>query len=1125
MDTETNLEATQAPPSLLSRQEDIILAERRATVSVYLVCRVLIEIFNQSSLAAITPEMAERLEDIVFGQLKTVDADQISASPLRMANWRIYGQLLGIMSETSFSSVSGRYLSELERYQKEEVVRGASKEIDAKAELLVLGMRHLRIKTYPEEAWNRSCDFMRSLARLFASSHGQRVKQAYCYIIEKLLLPMASNPACDLSLPRWKDFLDTITPRLSQMLPKPRHWSFVFPLHTLLLCVSSKEVFSAQWLSLALSLPAKLKDRPTRSLALQALCRLLWTYLYRYPDSPPVVLRRVDDIVKVALPGGRKTYLTAEPAVAEPLIQFIRMIGFKLQDLCFRSIVFPLINSDLFLSGKELKIEQMEPEKMAIGIRSFLAIMSDLETGDKLYPPFPVEPTPTPMMDALSSGNVSRPQLLADPKLRSIPVKKDTLSRPVDTTKLGDVAKDYYIKFCEILGKITILCDNTFGGQAALDEKFSGLTPKTPISEAFSFSRRDDHSAGLDPKQGYYDLLHVAVQALPRCLSDHIPFNSLINLLCTGTAHVQANIATSSAQSLKSIARQLHAQQVTIGFARFIFNFDARYSTMSDEGMLGPDHIESTLRLYVELLRIWIDEITQRTKDAAVELPEKNGNGSRGVQLDLSSVFAYVEEIEAHGLFFLCSQSRRVRAFAITVLRLVTEFDTALGKENTRIIRILERDSEHIMNLNDESLTVAERSRLQKGKRRSLSHNTLIELCGSEVSYDSTLWAKVFPNIIRLSFKTCPFAVTLAREIVCARLMHMHRSITALAESPRAPHLTTFDLVAGRAGGTRSTSVAEVLTEQWKLYLVMACTTINSTGAQSQSQLANAQHARKQSKPAPHGQDKIGSARALFAFVIPLLSASLDSIRNAIVAALGSINKNVYRTLLESLQYAVTTCNEEAKIRIGAHHRTPSSPKRNRKTDRLRTEVTHVYKLTSHFLKEPEVFNDDWIVNNLLTYTRDLRIFLSDLEVQNDWEHQRLRFHYCGLMEELFEGIQRTKEPVRWMPFESRKSAFSLMEDWCGYSPNQAQISQREDTMRKLAIAQQHETGEIRNTAAGMEIEKKNLRAAALSAMASLCVRKPHLSCSMRKMPNNHGNIFLGWANKHNYGKRLYSTV
>lgn len=1077
-----------SPNNILSRHDDVVLAERRATVSVYLVCRVLIEIFNQSSLASITLDMADRLEDIVFSQLKSVDPDQIAASPLRMANWRIYCELLGIMSENSFTSVTHRFLSELDRHQKEEAHRGPSKDGDAKCELLILGMRHLRIST-SQEMWSKSCDFMRSLGRLFANAHGQRIKQAYCYIFEKLLLPVAGNPGCDLSLPKWKEFLDLVQPRLGQMLTKPRHWAAAFPLHVLLLCVSPREVFAPQWLSVIQGLPARLKERLTRGPAHQAMCRLVWTYFFRFSEPPTATLRKIEEVARIAIPGGKRTYLTTEAATAEPLIQLIRMIGFKHPDLCFRNIIFPLINSDLFLSGKDLKIEQMEPEKMVIGIRSFLAIMTDLENCDQMCPPFPTGSIPNPFTDISTTTHLQRSQFLADPKLQSSTENRDpAASRAVNTSKLSANTKEYHARFCEILGKITLLCDNAFGGQAALDEKFGGTTPKTPITEAFSFGRRDDHVSAADQKQAFYDLLHVAVQALPRCLSDHIPFNSLINLLCTGTAHVQSNIAVSSAESLKAIARQSHAQQVTIGFARFIFNFDARYSTMSDEGMLGPGHIESTLRLYVQLLGIWIEEIKQKTKGASTESGDKSGSGSRALHLDLSNILAYVEEIESHGLFFLCSQSRRVRGFAITVLRLITEFDRALGKDNTRIISILEADSQQILEVNDEQLTVAERSRVQKGKRRSASHNTLIELCSSEVSYDSTLWAKVFPNIIKISFETCPFAVTLGREIVCARLVLMHKTITSLADSPRHFYAPA-DAAQVRSLGR--SNMSEILIEQWKLYLVMACTTLNSTGAQSQSQLANAQHARKSSKGSQQSHNKISSARSLFAFVIPLLSAERDSIRSAIVAALGSINKNLYRTLLESLQYAVTTCNEEAKIRIGTHQ-SPSSPRRNRRTDRLRTEVTHVYKLTSHFLQEPEVYNDDWIVNNLVTYAKDLRIFLSDAEVQNDWEFQRLRFHYCGLVEELFEGINRTKDPPRWMPFESRKSAFSLMEDWCGYSPNQNQINQREETMRKFALARHHETGGIRNTAAAMEIEKKNLRAAALSAMASLCVSSLH---------------------------------
>jgi len=367
----------------------------------------------------------------------------------------------------------------------------------------------------------------------------------------------------------------------------------------------------------------------------------------------------------------------------------------------------------------------------------------------------------------------------------------------------------------------------------------------------------------------------------------------------------------------------------------------------------------------------------------------------------------------------------------------------------------------------------------------------MIELCSSDVSYDSTLWFKIFPNLVRISFDRCPFAMTLGREIVCARLQQMHDTITQLASNLRGPQMPMADGSPMRNLMRLGTTPPDVIIEQWKLYLVMACTTMTNAGAQTQSQLANAQHARKISnKSAQQVQEKLlaTSARQLFASVIPLLSALPITIRDAIVIALGSININLYRTLLESLQYAVTTCKEEAKLRIDKHQRTGSSPRRNRKTDLLRTEVTHVYKLTSRFLREPAVLQDEWILNNLSSYTKDLMIFLSDAEIENDWECQRLRRHYCGLTEELYQGINRTPDPSRWMAFESRKSSFALMEDWCGYSPNQSRISQREDNMRRSVLDQHQDTGERTNVTAAMEIEKKNLKTAALSAMAALCV-------------------------------------
>ncbi len=1047
------------------------------------------EIIGQSRLTYVTPEMAERLEDLIYTQLKGAELEYLEESPFKQANWNIFAQLLGVMSELNFAGVSEKFVADLEKWQRYQSVKAlATKELESKTVLVVRGMRHLRLKHEPEEAWARSCDFIQSLARCFTNVHGAPVKYAYCETFEELLLPIAAHATSELNISKWKEVTQTIRLRLSNMLTKPKHWHAAYPSMAVVLCASPTESFASLWMQLILPLQPRLKDRATRPSALRGICRLVWTYLYRTAESQSATVKKLDEVVKLVFqPGGKKSYLSTEPAVAEPLIQLIRIIGFKYQDFCFKTIIFPLMNSEQFATGKELRADNLEPERIVIGIRAFLSIMGDLERCEE--PPFPASFETEAFSEpaALSPVFANPPSSLqATPKYTTL--KEERLSRPVMTLSFGEVAKDYYVKFCKILGEITIICDNAFGGQAVLDEKFSVPTARTPMADAFSLIRRDDLQMPLDPRQGFYDLLHVAVQALPRCLSPHIPFNSLVNLLCTGTAHVQNSIATSSAQSLKAIARQAHAQQVTIGFARFIFNFDDRYSTMSDGGMLGPDHIESTLRLYVQLLQIWIEEIGQKTKRAASEPGDDN---TRGTQLDLSGVWAHVDEIESHGLFFLCSPSRRVRTFAVTVLRLITEFDTALGKDSPRIIQVLEGSPSRVIDINDDKLTLAEHSRLQRGMKCASSHGTLVELCGSDAPYDSTLWFKVFPNLIRISFELCPFAVTLTRDIICARITQMQKVVGAMADSPRDAPYSAMEVAQSKAKGRLASASPDVVIEQWKLYLIFACTTVTHPGTQhsfgSVSAQSNQQHSRKASKSSQHSNDRINSATELFSRVIPLLSAPNAAVRDAVVAGLGSINSNVYRALLESLHSAVLTCIEEAKSRLATHQRTNSSPRRNRRTDYLRTEVTHVYKLTSRFLHNSEVYEDDWVLNNLVQYTKELRLFLNDAEVQNEWGFQELRTHYCGLVEQLFEGINKTKDPIRWMPFQSRKAAFALMEDWCGYSPNQSQIRQREDDMKRAILDREYDLGNRGIVTASMEIEKRHLQTAALSAMAALC--------------------------------------
>ena len=1093
--TNGSFSAPSSPPgvqNVLLMEQNVAMAERRSGVSVYLLCRVLIEIIGQTTLKALngsdnTDNTAAKLEDVIYGQLQKAKPDDVSNSPLRRATWVIRGQLLGVMSGVRFEEVADMFIRDLEHAQKRLSIKGvAEPKLAARTAMLVQSMRWLKVRSYPEEAWEHSCDVLQILAKFFAEVHGRAMKHAYSELFEHLLLPIAATATSELNMPKWKDVLTIIQPKIAQMLSKADHWAYVFPLQAVLLCVSPAEQFAAQWLPLVTSFQPKARDRASRSHALKAICRLVWRYLYHHTEPQNAIARKLDEIVKLVFQGGKRVLISTDPAIADPLIQLIRIIGYKHQDLCFRTIVFPLMNSELF-SGPEyhLKIENLDPEKTVIAIRAFLAVMADLESGEP--PPFPRSFECDALMDPSSRSAITHRRT----KSQGFSVsagRTERLSQPVTTNNLNDITKEYYVKFCKILGQLTIICDNTFGGQAVLDEKFATQTPKTPMAEAFTFNRRDDLTNPTDLRQHYYDLLHVAVEALPRCLSPHLPINSLVNLLCTGTAHVQPCIARSSAQSLKSIARQSHAQQVTIGFARFIFNFDDRYATVSDGSLLGPGHIESTLELYVELLQIWIDDIQKRTRKAVAEPIDDEEQSSRQLPLDLSGILAHVDEVESHGLFFLCSPSRTVRAIAVNVLRLITKFDTALGKPSTRIISILEESSEEVININDERLSLAERSRLQKGLRKSNLNSALVELCSSDIAHDANLWFKVFPNLVRLSSQICLHAVALTRELVCQRLSHSYRTIGALADGSK--QISYEQPFSTRSGSRFNSSSPDIIIDQWKVHLIFACTTLTNIGgshSQPPKSSHSSQHTRKSSKSSSTSQEKIASATELFSRVVPFLSNPNSAIRSAAVTGLGATNATLYHTLLECLRPQVQICINDASERLTSHQRSVSSPRRSRTTDYLRTEITHLLSLTCHLLQDQSVSGDDYALTYLMDYAKQLRFLLSDTEIQGELKYQKLRTHFSTLVEGLYECTRKLKDSAHWMSFQARQATFALMENWCGFSPHESKLRRQEDHIRHTILDREQDPRSRGIITSAFEKEKSELQNAALSAMATLC--------------------------------------
>lgn len=127
----------------LGLRENSMVADRRSTISIYILCRVLIEVIGQTTLECVTEDMADKLEDIIFNQLRSADPDTLASSPLRMANWTLFGQLLGVMSSIDFERVTDRFFADLEK-----IANTMTKDTEAKVELIVKGMSYIKLKVH-----------------------------------------------------------------------------------------------------------------------------------------------------------------------------------------------------------------------------------------------------------------------------------------------------------------------------------------------------------------------------------------------------------------------------------------------------------------------------------------------------------------------------------------------------------------------------------------------------------------------------------------------------------------------------------------------------------------------------------------------------------------------------------------------------------------------------------------------------------------------------------------------------------------------------------------------------------------------------------------------------------------
>ncbi|KAH3676066.1 hypothetical protein WICMUC_002363 [Wickerhamomyces mucosus] len=1033
-------------------REIAIQADRKSLISIYILCRVLIEVVKQSNFEN-TNDLGDKLEEIVFSQLRQIDPILISSSIIRSANWNLFAELLGYMSERRFLSVSDRFIADLEK-----IPSNVPKEIEPSIHLLIHGMRYLKLKNYPLEDFEECADFLQSIAKFFKTTRSHSVKIAYSQVLTYILLPLAESLTAEVNHPTWSDAITSIFDVCSKIDDTNKNWLIDFTLATSTLCVAPNELFLNNWFNLVdfgiKNIKLKAISPEEKAALAQGISRLIWVYIYRCTETLNNTTRKIDTIIKDLFFNTKKpSWLSPSFNLITPLVEIFKTISYKNHNQVVDNYLLPILKQSF--NGSSL--DGIQHEKVVLAVKSYVAILCL-----KKRPKFPES------------------------------FEYDIFNFDVNT----EMKPTSHEEICKLIENVISLVDFHVGHQE--NSSFES-TVSTPTSASSFYGGRSPFGGfkfGSEIGTQLNKSLNIELLAaltetvawtIPVSTSTGIP-RKLVEQLVRNSLHEDDRVASASSLSLKLLAAKKHSQGLINSFAKYAFNFSER-SQYQKNIVISKD----LLKLYLELLEDWLESISSASNEEEnsdnIEFNMHNdithgheNQRNKFDELEIKNTITIIEEVEGHGLFFLAAQDFEIRRLGLDILRITEKFDEALYESTsqsksktpkhsrsnskfaadigTRVIFILQSlDFVKLIGSQKQSLSVAERSRITKLNQKQRK-SILTKLAESDYGVDSALWFKVFPGLLATIFEKCPITMAICRSIVCTRLVQIHEPISQISSD-----FSSYQKI--------GTIPAEALVEQWKLYLIVASISLTSTTEQRISIPETGAYGKsKKSKQLLTIQHStITSARSVFRLTLNLLSGSNQNVKDAIIAGLSCMNINIFKTFVEAIDPIFEQWTKDIKTNR-------NQPDLYRK----RIEITHILNISSKFMEEDVIIFDDSVLNKLVGFVNIIKEFLSSDDVQNSFEFQKLRRYFCGLLENVFNGIQKRSDRDTWFPFEARVSCFAYLEEWCGYGKSSIISKNRYANMARNIRSSQ----ELAALNSAIEFERQILTVTSLNTMVCL---------------------------------------
>ncbi|CUM64350.1 uncharacterized protein PRCAT00001952001 [Priceomyces carsonii] len=1117
-------------------QETAIHADRKSLASIYILCRVLIEVVKQASNEVLGEDLGDKLEEIVYSQLKTTDPIRTSESLIRSANWNLFAELLGFMSEKRFLSVSDRFIADLEK-----VPTNVNPSDIPRLHLLISGMRYLKLTNYPLEVFEESADFILSLAKFFEKAGDESIIFAYCEVLSNLLIPLANILTAETNHPTWIAALQKIFGKATQIWNQVNKssiassgegsksgWAHALRLQTAALSVSNKELFSSVWFSIIEDNLFKLKpksDIDGRTTYIICITRLLWVYTYRLPDTLNNTIRKLDNLFNLlffssSAVSKKNQWINADPYLLSSLVEFIRVIGYQHLNYVLDNVLIKLLS----ISFNGSSLDNLIPEKMILIVKSYLLILEDHEIGKE--PDFP--------LNDVTGSSMIQPST-DDKKKRKSEVGFEDVKRSdfLFNAKNANNAASHE-ELCRSFAVLLKLLDSEYGSDVLLTEA-NGLSTPISMNTSKSQSPFSAFHFGIDfsylaSKDLHVQLFSTLIDAIPYTMvplsSDNstvagIQFKTVVEILTRNAINPNFAIANVAISALKRLASRKNPSSLITIFAKVAFQFSDKPTPIYNTDYCNSPEFQRLLKIYVDLLNCWLKQFNRDSsgnldssavksvddelmnKDVLNDLYQINYTGDDLIssttkakpaeEIEWKSIITIIEEVEGNGLFFLCSHDSQTRHFGISILKLVEKFDQAIynitDNPHNRLISPSgsnqtskthsRSSSKFAADVGTRLIHILEDSdfvELIRPYRKELSVPERSRL--SKLKTKKGILVKIAESDHGIDstiwFRLFPKLLDIFFE-KCPMPVAMCRSIVCVRLVQMHELVHEFSTYSK----TYTTSLFSRSTNSTPPEILVIQWKVYLIFACCSLTSTNEQKISFPSQPT-HGRK-----RSMQMFIQHQKITSAKSVFRMVLPFLRSQQQMVRDAVISGL-----SCININIFRTLLENLPPSlndwntDKRRDPAEDRLRVEIIHILNnITKRFAKNTSIYSDEWMVANLVSIIKNVKAFLSNPSIQVNIDFQRLRRFFCVFLENVFSGLQETPNWNKWLPFEARIGCFNFLKEWCGYGEGSDIAEDRYEAMLKHVTHRKDAPSAV----AILEIERKALLFASLSSMANLC--------------------------------------